>query len=259
MEYTNAAASPEVRLLSTALATLPTMAVVAAASDLNRDLLIGGEVTQISEWLLLIVILVSGMSIAPAIYECRGRSGLPAEDSWLGSQVCSAVVLAFDALILVSVIGLVGAQYDHMVCLLWIASFWLFCGVLPALKDPPPMPTLQPAVPLNGWPSILHRMIASILLSAISPLEYMPMLPPTQRQTWAWAALLRAAFFFITVVLQNADPSTDEVETVYLVFILFGWMHTVVASLRVLWWPEAIPYHVANVSIVEGNVYAAVA
>lgn len=233
-KYTCIAASPEVTLLSTALGSIPSLITLTTAEALGMDLLLGGKVPMIPdgfgtihEWAIFLFIFLTGVSMADAIRECQQASGYSILLSGYSTRAVwaySSAVNACDAVCVACVIGLVGSLYSHLVSALWVLGFWGFCGFVPAMIDPPEMPTLEPSIPEEGLAYVLHRAATSVLFSISSPLEYVPMLPVSQRKAWLMAAQLRTLSLATTFVICCRDElnihfGEDLITSTYMVVI----------------------------------------
>ncbi|CAJ1448970.1 unnamed protein product [Effrenium voratum] len=247
-EYEGAAASPEMGLLSTVLAKVPLLAVIAVASAEGRDVLVSGlKENGLLRFVTLAYAFLSGINIASSSYACVDAVKDPSQpelgleealahsiDGWI-SRAYTYLIHAVDTLTAVTVVGAVGGHCDRETFGCWLLGLWLCTGLLPALAAPPPMPTLRPALPKRGIKAWCHKLAVSILLIASPPTEFMPMLRVTKQRIWAAATLLRAVWLLASgmAVPTLQRPLFAGLEVIHVV-VVGGLSMALVAWIRLL-------------------------
>lgn len=213
-EYDGIVTSPEFEFLVSVLGALPKLAVMVAGAIEGHDLLFSGRDTLISDWLILICVLLNGAVIAPAAARVYGAAMGPRRET-RRATLWAYVVYAADMLALVSVVGTLGVLWQHQRFVEWLIMQWILCGLWPAIAAPLPMPTLQPAVPAKGAQWFAHRMLVSVIgVATVPPLDYVYALPSSQRWVWPFAAIVRTLAIVVTIPIEGIRSYQRQEEII---------------------------------------------
>jgi len=216
-DYKGWAAAPEVELVSDVFARVPIVLIVGTAAAAGLDEAIMGEQeNSVGIAICAFLLFFTGGGASSATYNCvvegtkaRAEHGVVGTianslggviDNWVG-RLASLSFHGIDALTLSVVVSGIAMRVEHVQLAAWLLSAWVLCGVIPTLLAPPPMPTIRPSIPAQGWKWWMHRTIVSVIMSAFPPTEYMPLLNRKKQLIWSFFAFVRTALLVTTAVI----------------------------------------------------------